>query len=392
MPETSTTIESDRVTFSAEIKAEAMRLGFDLAGIAPAVTPSGFDQLQMWLQRGYAGAMNYLPRREAAYQHPRHVMDGVRSLVILAINYRTIEPPQPAPMQGVVSRYAWSELDYHEFIRGKLKQLSDFVHCHRPGCRTRGAVDTAPLLERDFARLAGLGWFGKNTMLINKRVGSWLFLAALLTDLELEYDEPHQSAHCGTCTLCLEACPTDAFPEPYVLDPRKCISYLTIELHDAPIPIELRERTGQWLFGCDICQDVCPWNRKAPIAQEAAFKPTHDLAPADAVALLKMSEDDFQKRFRNSPLKRPGRPGLLRNAAIVLGNSGDPRAVPALVDALNDVEPIIRGAAAWALGRLRGANAASALQSRLSVENNAGVITEIENALEFLADKTAWKD
>ena len=152
MPETSTTIESDRVTFSAEIKAEAMRLGFDLAGIAPAVTPSGFDQLQMWLQRGYAGAMNYLPRREAAYQHPRHVMDGVRSLVILAINYRTVEPAQPAPMQGVVSRYAWSELDYHDFIRGKLKQLSDFVHFHRPGCRTRGAVDTARMLLRTRSR------------------------------------------------------------------------------------------------------------------------------------------------------------------------------------------------------------------------------------------------
>jgi epoxyqueuosine reductase len=221
-------------------------------------------------------------------------------------------------------------------------------------------------------------------MLIHKRLGSWLFLAGLLTDLELEYDHPHETAHCGTCTRCLEACPTDAFPEPYVLDARRCISYLTIEIRDQPIPHDLREGLGQWLFGCDICQDVCPWNRKAPVSGEPAFQPVRDLNPPDAVALLRMSEDDFQQRFGHTPLARPGRAGLLRNACIVLGNAGDARAEPVLTQALHDPEPLVRGAAAWALGRLGGSDTADCLRSHMASETDPSVIEEIVAAVAAL--------
>ena len=365
---------------STNIKTEAIRIGFELVGIAPAVTPSGFHDFQQWLNRGYAGEMGYLPRRENAYEHPRHVLDGVKSIVMLGANYHTAKMQAAGPNEGIVSRYASGAADYHEVLKNKLDQLADVLHEQHPGCRTRGVVDTAPLLERDFARLAGLGWFGKNTLLINKKLGSWFFLAALLTDVELEYDQPHETSHCGSCTRCLDACPTDAFPEPYVLDARKCISYLNIELRE-PIPVELREGMGEWLFGCDICQDVCPWNNKAPLSDEPTFQPVKDLSPVDAVELLPLTDEQFRERFRQTPLWRPKRAGLLRNAAIVLGNRGDKRAVPVLIDALNDPEPMIRGAAAWALGKLGGQQAATALQSRVTIEENDDVSDEIRSAL-----------
>lgn len=212
-------------------------------------------------------------------------------------------------------------------MRERLKSLADFLHEQRPGCRTRGCVDTAPLLERDFAKLAGLGWFGKNTMLLNKRLGSFFFLAALLTDIELSPDEPHHTSHCGTCTRCLDACPTDAFVEPYVLDARKCISYLTIELRDQPIPTELRSQMGEWIFGCDVCQDVCPWNRKAPASNEPAFVAREQLHPVDLEWLLSLDEAGFEAAFAGTPMHRTGRAALLRNAAIALGNSRDMKAL-----------------------------------------------------------------
>ena len=336
------------------LKQEGLRLGFDLVGVAPAVSPEGFSQLRSWLERGLAGEMQYLPRRKEAYRHPDAVLSGVRSIIMVALNYRTVEPPgEVAPGQGRVSRYAWSDCDYHDVLRSKLKHLAAFLHQRSPDSRTRVAVDTAPLLERDFARLAGLGWFGKNTMLINKRKGSWLFLGGLLTDLELRPDEPHETTHCGTCTRCLEACPTDAFPEPYVLDATRCISYLTIELRDRPVPEAHRPGMGDWLFGCDICQDVCPWNRKAPQSTAAEFHPSRELAPADCVSLLSLSQEEFASRFGQTPLSRPGREGILRNACIVLGNTGDQTAVTALEAALDDESPLVREAASWAIERLR---------------------------------------
>ena len=345
---------------SSDLKTEAHRLGFELVGIAPAVNPVGFSAFQDWLDRGFAGEMGYLERRRQAYAHPEGVLPRVRSVIMLGLNYRTEEPVEPGPVAGRVSRYAWGTTDYHTVLRQRLKQLSQFLKTRVPASQSRGIVDTAPLLERDFSRLAGLGWFGKNTLLINKRLGSWLFLAGLLTDVELEYDAPHETAHCGTCTRCLEACPTDAFDGPYVLDARKCISYLTIELR-GPIPQELRTGIGDWLFGCDVCQDICPWNRKAPVTTDPTFQPRVDLRPADAQRLLKMSAEEFDREFAETPMARPGRAGLLRNAAIVLGNSGDSAAVPVLIEALRDREPLIRGAAVWALQTLGGEAARQAL-------------------------------
>jgi len=375
---------------SVAIKKEALRIGFDLAGIVPPVAPTTLDGFHEWLGQGFAGEMDYIPRREEAYSHPRHVMPAVRSVVMLAANYRTVDPVPPNALAGCVSRYAWNDGDYHGLIRERLAKLADFLHAQRPGCRTRSVVDTAPLLERDFARAAGLGWFGKNTMLINKRQGSWLFLAGLLTDVELEPDAPHETSHCGTCTQCLEACPTDAFPEPYVLDARKCIAYLTIEL-DGPIPSTLREGVGEWLFGCDICQDVCPWNRKAPAKNDVAFRPRPDLNPADPISLLDLDDAGFEGQFGQSALSRPGRAGILRNAAIVLGNQKDGRAVPALCRSLSDRESLIRGAAAWALGKIGGPIAETALKSRRRVEDNATVSAEIEQALALCPTRSSWE-
>lgn len=367
-------------SIAAAIKEQAARLGFELSGIAPAVTPDGIHAFFDWLDRGFAGDMHYLERRREAYASPSAVLPGTCSVIMLGMNYRTEEPPAPGPLSARVSRYAWSGCDYHDVIREKLAALAAFVQQLHPGCHTRGVIDTAPLLERDFARLAGLGWFGKNTMLLNKRQGSWLFLAALLTDFELEYDTRHDASHCGTCTRCLEACPTSAFAAPYVLDARRCISYLTIE-HRGPIPVELREPMGDWLFGCDVCQDVCPWNRKSPASESDTFAPRDDLASVDAWELLALDDAGFRNRFRHTPLARPKRAGLLRNAAIVLGNSGDTRAVPVLIHSLDDAEPVIRGAAAWALGRFKSEDTRRALAERLQRETDADVRTELLAAL-----------
>ena len=369
---------------SEQIKRLARVVGFDLAGIAPAVTPTGYQSFLDWLNQGYAGEMSYLERRKEAYEHPRYVMSSVRSVLMLTLNYQTVTPPEVTGTEARVSRYAWGTTDYHKVIRKKLKQLSRLIREQYPDCETRGVVDTAPLLERDFAQLAGLGWIGKNTLLLNKREGSWFFLAGLLLSDELEYDEPQQTSHCGTCTRCLEACPTDAFVEAGTLDARKCISYLTIELRDQPIPAELRPGMQDWMFGCDVCQDVCPWNRKAPISGEAAFQPVETFTPVDACELLTLDEAAFQERFQRTPMSRARRAGLLRNAAIVLGNRGDERAVPALLGVLNDEEPLIRGAAAWALGRLGAPTAVETLQTRLEIETETDVIVELKQALSRL--------
>jgi epoxyqueuosine reductase len=248
--------------------------------------------------------------------------------------------------------------------------------------RVRGVVDTAPLLEREFGQLAGLGWVGKNTMLLDRRFGSWFFLAAVLLDCELDYDAPAEVDHCGTCTACLDACPTGAFPRPYVLDATRCISYLTIELRSAIEP-GLRPALGAWLFGCDMCQDVCPWNRKAA-SDLATFVPRPDLDPVSLAPLFFLDDDAFRERFRRTPLWRARRRGLLRNAAIVLGNRPTSDALPALARGLRDVEPLVRGASAWALGRLRSADGAAELQRRLSEETDAGVQAEIREALRVM--------
>jgi len=330
------------------LKHQAHAVGFDLAGIAPATSADSFDHLSDWLRRGFAGEMGYLLRHAEARRHPASILPNVRSVVMVGMNYESRETAAGKAHAecGRVARYARG-LDYHAVLKGRLKCLLDWIQREMPECRGRGVVDTAPLLERDFARRAGLGWFGKNTMLINKRLGSYFFLGALLLDIELRADPPHETSHCGTCTACLDACPTGAFTAPGELDSRKCISYLTIELR-GPIPVPFRSEIGDWLFGCDVCQEVCPWNKKAPSANEASWRARPDLQALDAVELLGLSEEDFRRRFHDTALLRPGRRGLLRNAAIVLGNTGDPSVLPALRRAAADADPVVREAALWA--------------------------------------------
>jgi epoxyqueuosine reductase len=343
------------------LRQKGTELGFSVVGIAPAVSPAGVSRLYDWLEQGYAGEMQYLPRRAAAYQHPDHVLAGVRSVVMVAMNYKP--PPanesNPAGIPARVAAYARGRTDYHDLMRERLQSMGDELHRLVPGCRTRCVVDTAPLLEREFARLAGLGWFGKNTMLIHKRLGSFQFLGALLTDAELEPDQPHETSHCGTCTRCLDVCPTAAFPAPGVLDARRCLSYLTIELK-GPIPEDLRTGIGDWLFGCDLCQDVCPWNRKSPVATEPEFLPQPWLAPADALEILTAPDETLISRFRGTPQERTGPLRLKRNAAIVAGNSGQARALPALEHALQHESELVREAAAWAIRQIGKSRQAAA--------------------------------
>ncbi len=370
----------NHAALTVELKTEARRLGFSLTGVCPAVSPDGIHRFDAWVAAGYAGEMHYLPNRAEAYTHPRHVLEGVRSIVMLAFDYRTVEPAAPQPGQGRVSRYAWGA-DYHDLIRQRLRSLSEFLLNESPDARVRAVIDTAPLLEREFAQLAGLGWIGKNTLLLNKRAGSWFFLAALLTDLQLAYDEPHEADHCGTCRACLDACPTDAFVDAYVLDARRCISYLTIE-NRGPIPRELRSGVGDWLFGCDVCQDVCPWNHDAPTTDEPSLQPLAGATAPELAELFTLDESQFRARFRHTPLWRPKRRGLLRNAAIVLGNAQAPGAIDALIRGLNDSEPLVRGASAWALGQYHDQRARQALLDRLALETDDATRSEIEASLE----------
>jgi epoxyqueuosine reductase len=376
-----------RESITAAIKRRARELGFALTGVCPAVSTPGAERLGQWLARGYAGEMNYLADRQEAYSHPRHVLDGVRSILMLGMHYRTVEPEHVSAGQGRVARYAWGSADYHDVIRQRLHDLADFLRELLPHAATRGCVDTAPLLEREFAQLAGLGWIGKNTLLLNKHAGSYFFLAALLTNQELTYDAPHATDHCGTCTACLDACPTQAFPAPYVLDASRCISYLTIE-HRTAIAPELRQDMGDWLFGCDVCQEVCPWQRHAPQADVDALQPLDSMNPVELAELFDLTETGFRLRFRQTPLWRPHRRGLLRNAAIVLGNQRNAAALPALKKGLHDAEPLVRGASAWALGQLPTPAASKLLAGRAAMETDPEVQQEIRSALAQLAPLT----
>ncbi|HVL12515.1 MAG TPA: tRNA epoxyqueuosine(34) reductase QueG [Gemmata sp.] len=370
------------------LKARARELGFTLSGVAPAADADGFARYRDWLARGFAGEMTYLHTQGEARRHPRSILETVRSVVMLGMEYgaapasRGRQPPveatpktttrdesrceeawgefppgadapgsPAAPLAaGRVARYAQGP-DYHRFVWDRINELAAWLEGEVPGCRTEAVADTAPLLERDFARRAGLGWVGKNTMLINPARGSFFFLAAVLTDLDLAADEPFAASHCGTCTACLDACPTKAFPEPFVLDATRCISYLTIELR-GPIPVELREPVGDWLYGCDVCQDVCPWNRKESPGP-VAFPRDPEMQWLAPVELLTLDADAFREQFKKTSLWRNRRAGLLRNAAIVLGNVGDERSLPALERAKTDEEEAVREAAAWAAERIR---------------------------------------
>ncbi len=334
---------------TTRLKAEARRLGIDLAGATAAIAPPRIGALYRWLADGFAGQMEYIARRAAAYEHPKYILDGASSLLMLALAYRTEEPAGPAPGQGMIARYAWGT-DYHDVIRERLHALADFHRGLTPGAAVRGVVDTAPLLEREFAELAGLGWVGKNTLLLNRQLGSWFLLAALLTSETLVYDEPTSIGHCGTCRACIDACTTGAIVEPYRLDARRCISYLTIELR-GPIPPAERESIGPRIFGCDICQDVCPFNRRVPPTAEPAFQPRPGSNPIELAELLRMDETAFRQRFRGSPVLRATRRGLVCQAAYALGNRPDANALPALIEGLRDTDAAVREACTWALGK-----------------------------------------
>lgn len=359
------------------LRQAASAEGFVLCGVAPAIESTGFSELVRWIEAGYAGQMQYLADRQDAYRHPSGVLDGAKSVIALAYPYDAGSHRELIPGSGKIARYVWSGVDYHDIIHPKLKRLCQVLRESGPTTKARGVIDTAPLMEREIAQLAGLGWQGKNTLLLNRHLGSYYFLACVLTDIELPPSVPHESTHCGTCTACLDACPTDAFPQPGVLDATRCISYLTIE-HRGPIELDLREKIGDWVFGCDVCQEVCPWNRK-PSRQASCSDKALDTV--DLRALFTMTDEEFRDRFRRTPLWRTRRRGILRNAAIVLGNQKSLESIPALQCGLKDPESLVRGAAAWGLGRIGGPAAIAALGNRLVHEDDCQVRQEISMAL-----------
>ena len=343
-------------SLSERLKAQAYALGFDLAGIAELGVPDTRSQFDAWLSAGNAGTMNYLQdvgaelRRDSRLPHP-----GATHALVVAMNYGGNEP------SGPVARYARGD-DYHEVLRERLRELHAWLEKEAgQSINARPYVDSGPVLERDLAQRAGLGWFGKNTCLINPKAGSFLFLASLFVEFPLKSDAPFEADRCGTCTRCLDACPTDALAAPRVLDANLCISYLTIELRDA-IPVELREKIGDLIYGCDICQDVCPWNvtfnRELT---EPAFKSRDALKNNDprtlARELLKISQQEFSAVFKKSPMKRAKLRGLARNAAVVLGNIGNREDISALKAAKTHDEELVREHAEWAIAAINKRNA-----------------------------------
>jgi len=341
----------DAQAVAAGLRTEASRLGFSRLGITSLVEPPHHEAFRGWLARGLAGPMQeWLERHEPLRRSAATILEGAASVVMLATDHATLPATDPSPPgRGRVARYAWGD-DYHDLLRMRVNALSAWLEARIPGCRTRGVVDSAPIAERDFAQAAGLGWIGKNAMLISPMAGSWFLLTAFVTDVRLPADTPLETDHCGSCTACLEACPTDAFPEPGVLDAARCISALTVESR-SPIPVELRAGMGDWVFGCDVCQEVCPWNRHAPGSSEPTLQPRDSAATLPLADLLSLDEAGFRRRFRGSAVTRAKRAGLLRSAAIALGNRPHPPSFPALAAAARDADPVIREAAAWALGR-----------------------------------------
>lgn len=356
------------------IAGRARELGFDRVGFAGVGEPDRASFFPEWLRRRFHGEMDYMAREPERRQDVARLLPGARTVVVVAKNYYTPHArPVGEPSRGVISRYAWGD-DYHDVLGEKLRELRAFIE--ERGARAKVCVDTSAVLEKLWAERAGIGWQGKHSNVLSEDLSSWFFLGEIVTDAVLEPDRPVPD-RCGTCARCIDLCPTGAITAPYVVDARRCIAYLTIE-HRGPIPRELRPLMGNLIFGCDICQDVCPWNRHAQVAPEAAFHPREGLRAPKLVEFLGMTREEFARRFRGSPIRRAKRAGFLRNVCIALGNSGDRTAVPALARALEDGEPLVRGHAAWALGRLM---ARGILESRLEVEKDPEVVSEIRHAL-----------
>ena len=353
------------------IKEKAYDLGFDLIGVAPAGLALHAAAYRRWLAQGHQAQMQWLARDPHRREDPRLVVAGARSVVVVGLSYFVLNPPPEIwddPSRGRIARYSWG-LDYHEVMLPRLREIGTFIDSATGrSLKQRSYVDTGPVLERDFAAQAGLGFIGKNTLLLNPAMGSYLFLGEILVDLELEYDPPAQDGGascqidpagttkrlgtCGNCTRCLDICPSHAFPAPYILDSNLCISYLTIELKGA-IPPELRPLMGNWIYGCDACQEICPWVRRySRPSRESFLRYDPDQIAPKLIDLMQLDEAAFRGRYQASPIKRTKRRGLLRNVAVALGNWGSPKALPVLRQALHDPEPLIREHAAWAIKQI----------------------------------------
>jgi len=346
------------------VKRAAEEAGFDLVGIAPTSEAAELEHFPEWIAAGHAGEMKYLEARDDGGNLKRaslaRVAPWARSVVVCAINYNTDNPYSTHvsdASKGWISRYAWSREDYHEAVLRRLKEVETALRQSVPlesqaALTTRTYVDTGPIVERVYAKYAGVGWIGKNTCIINQKKGSWLFLGVILTSLELAPDIPAPD-RCGTCNRCITACPTDALLAPYMLDSNRCISYLTIEKRGS-IPEDMRIGIGRHVFGCDICQDVCPWNRKAPASTAPEFSARPGLVNPSLTWLAEMSVEEFREVFRRSPVRRTKQPGLRRNAAIAMGNSGNRQFLPVLERLGQDEDPAVQESAQWAKKRLSG--------------------------------------
>ena len=368
------------------VKAKAAALGFNRIGIIAAAPGRRLDAYMRWVEAGMHGKMGYLarPDRLIRRQDLNVIVPNVRSIICVALDYQTLPvPPHIAndPSRGRISNYAWG-VDYHDIMTPRLQELADWLATMiDDDVSSRVYVDTGAILERDHGESAGLGFTGKNTMLIAPRAGSLFFLGELLTTLPLEPDLPPLLPSCGRCQRCLDACPTNAFPEPYVLDARRCISYLTIELKGW-IPRTLRPLMHNWIYGCDVCQEVCPFNRFAPQTLETDFTPVDwETAVPPLLDILALDNAAFNQRFANSPIKRIRRRRLLRNACVAAGNWGSETAVPALIKLLTDEEPLIRGHAAWALGQIGSREGKTAVWTAKQTEIDQDVLQEMASVL-----------
>ena len=386
---------------SVTIKEYAYSLGFDTARITSAeALPEAERVIKERIAQGLMDGLPWFTAERAVVScHPDALLPGAQSIITLAMCYLSEQPGETTDCvpRGRISRYAWGD-DYHEVIKARLEQFTAWL-CEYArkeisnDVETHLFVDTGRMVDRAVAQRAGLGWYGKNTNILTKGWGSWVFLAEIVTNLPLQTDTPLKTS-CGNCEICLHACPTQALPAPYVLDNTRCISFLTIELRGS-IPLELRPLMGNLIFGCDICQEVCPVNivaerrlglRNTPktvsMEPHKAFRPRAPVGSSpELIPLLSLTEEQFRERFRHSPIRRTKRRGLLRNVCVALGNIGDQQAVPALLGALRDHEPLVRGHAAWALGRIGGEEAKQALQLALSAEEDQEVQQEIRCAL-----------
>jgi epoxyqueuosine reductase len=351
---------------ASEIKAllhrRALELGFEDCRVASAASPRHTEAFRLWLESGAAGEMDWIKRTAEKRCDPQKVLPEVRSIVVLAMNYwqgdKEPRPDADTTRPGRIARYAWGD-DYHEIVDAKLRKLDAFLAA--ADGQQRFYVDTGPVLERDFAAEAGIGWHGKSTMLLSRGLGTWFFLAEIFTTLELPPDPP-QVAHCGSCTRCIDACPTGAITTPHQLDARRCISYLTIELKGS-IPLEFRPLIGDRIYGCDDCLDACPWNRFAKVARESAFAARPAVAGMHLRDFLALDDRRFRETFRHSPIRRTKRRGFLRNVCVALGNVGTQADLPALAAAARDHEPLIVEHALWAIGQI---------ESRLTLEARKG--------------------